>query len=163
MRLALLGLPGAGKGTQGRRLAAHLDVSHVSLGDLARATMEPRGSSPWRPMGDEEATALVSGATTSLEGFVLDGWPRNVRQWELRPVWLSDVVFIELRISADVARARCAARARVGDDTEARLTAEAARLPPLLSLLRPPFIDAEQAEELVFTSILESIGVGHAV
>jgi adenylate kinase len=42
MRLVLLGPPGAGKGTQAVRLAARLDVPHVSTGDLFRAHLHDR-------------------------------------------------------------------------------------------------------------------------
>ncbi|TBR08008.1 MAG: adenylate kinase, partial [Lysobacter sp.] len=37
MRLVLLGAPGSGKGTQASRLREHLQVPHVSTGDLLRA------------------------------------------------------------------------------------------------------------------------------
>ena len=40
MRLVLVGPPGAGKGTQAERMAARLDVPHISTGDLFRANLK---------------------------------------------------------------------------------------------------------------------------
>ena len=39
MRLVLLGAPGSGKGTQATRLREHLQVPHISTGDLLRAAV----------------------------------------------------------------------------------------------------------------------------
>ena len=92
MRLILLGAPGAGKGTQGVRLAAHYGVAHVSSGDLLRHHVAER-----TPLGcqvadhlaagelvpDDVVLAVVGGAVTeAMEtgGYLLDGFPRTLAQ-----------------------------------------------------------------------------------
>ena len=54
MRLLLLAPPGAGKGTQGERLAAWSGVRHIAAGDLLRAEARAGGL-----LGDEIAAGLV--------------------------------------------------------------------------------------------------------
>lgn len=92
MRLVLLGPPGSGKGTQAARLKAHLQVPHISTGDLLRAEVAA-GS----PLGREAKEVMDKGQLVSdaillgmLEerlsrpdvagGFILDGYPRNLAQ-----------------------------------------------------------------------------------
>ena len=92
MRLILLGPPGAGKGTQAKNLAEHLDVSHVASGDLFRCHQQ-RGT----PMGlkvieytsqgllvpDEITIVMVLEQVLpprAQKGFLLDGFPRNLAQ-----------------------------------------------------------------------------------
>ncbi len=92
MRLVLVGPPGAGKGTQASRLAAHFGIVAVSTGDIFRANV---GSGT--PLGLEartymDAGDLVPDAVTiamvrarlaepdAADGFLLDGFPRNAEQ-----------------------------------------------------------------------------------
>jgi adenylate kinase len=89
----MLGPPGAGKGTQGARLASAWGVPHVSSGDLLRrALADDDGSEVARAaraiadgsmVSDEVASAIVFRELEKPEatgGFVLDGYPRNERQ-----------------------------------------------------------------------------------
>lgn len=93
MRLALFGPPGAGKGTQAKRLAHTLAVTHVSTGDLFRAARRdgtPLGKqadayiAKGRLVPDEVTNGLVAETLTALGNadFVLDGFPRTVPQAE---------------------------------------------------------------------------------
>ena len=92
MRLVLLGAPGSGKGTQATRLKEHLQVPHVSTGDLLRAEVKA-GS----PLGLQAKEVMARGELVSDEillgmledrfsrqdvakGFILDGYPRNLAQ-----------------------------------------------------------------------------------
>jgi adenylate kinase len=91
MRLVLLAPPGAGKGTQGKRLAEHYAIPHISTGDLLRDHVE-RGTDVGRDVQRQlDAGELVSDdlvlkmVQESLEkakggGYVLDGYPRTVNQ-----------------------------------------------------------------------------------
>lgn len=92
MRLVLLGAPGSGKGTQAARLREHLQVPHISTGDLLRAEVAAAS-----PLGLEAREVMARGELVSdaillgmLEdrfsrpdtrgGFILDGYPRNLAQ-----------------------------------------------------------------------------------
>jgi adenylate kinase len=90
MRVLLLAPPGAGKGTQGARLADHLGVSHIAAGDLLREQQRlgtPLGEQVRAIMAhgdlvpDDVMLGLVFGALDGArDGFVLDGFPRTVAQ-----------------------------------------------------------------------------------
>lgn len=94
MRLVLLGAPGAGKGTQGTRLAAKFGIAHVSSGDILRrhvAEGTPLGRrvaghvAAGRLVPDELVLAVVGRAVAdAMEtgGYLLDGFPRTVAQAE---------------------------------------------------------------------------------
>jgi len=92
-RLVLLGKQGAGKGTQAARLAEHYGVLHLATGDLFRAAINegtPLGveAQKYMDVGELVPDDIVDGvveeelARTGAveEGFVLDGFPRTVRQ-----------------------------------------------------------------------------------
>src|SRR3954468_20403643 len=94
MRIILLGAPGSGKGTQGRSLAEHFGVRHVSTGDLLRAhiaeaTDVGRAAAPYVLRGElvpDELMLQVAGAAVAEAaregGYVLDGFPRTLAQAE---------------------------------------------------------------------------------
>ena len=86
----LLGAPGAGKGTQSKRLAEEFDLEHVTTGDALRANkdMETEYGTPREYMEagelvpDELVNEIVAEALSSADGYVLDGYPRNLSQAE---------------------------------------------------------------------------------
>ena len=92
MRLLLLAPPGAGKGTQGQRLAARFRVRHIAAGDLLRA--EARAGGPLgreiaacQARGDLVPDQIVLDALTpavvdaaARGGYILDGFPRTLPQ-----------------------------------------------------------------------------------
>lgn len=94
MRVVLLGPPGVGKGTQGRRLAQDEGWALISTGEILRdavARETPLGVEAQRQMdagmlvGDEVMIGLVRERTAepdAVAGFVLDGFPRTVPQAE---------------------------------------------------------------------------------
>jgi aldose 1-epimerase len=99
MRMLLLAPPGAGKGTQGARLAARYGVPHISTGELLRAHVAA-GTGLGRRVAklmaagelvpDEVVLALVHRAITeesAAAGFILDGFPRTLRQARTAYAW----------------------------------------------------------------------------
>ena len=94
MRLVLLGPPGVGKGTQGRRLAADCGWPLIATGEMLReavAQATPLGLEARRRMDAGELVPDVvmiglvrerSAAADAARGFVLDGFPRTVPQAE---------------------------------------------------------------------------------
>jgi adenylate kinase len=92
VRVIFLGPPGAGKGTQAARLAAHLGVPKIGTGDMLRAAIAGntplgRKAHPLMEKGDlvpdDLLVALVRERTAEADcraGFVLDGFPRTLPQ-----------------------------------------------------------------------------------
>jgi adenylate kinase len=92
VRLLLLAPPGAGKGTQGERLAAWSGAQHIAAGDLLRAEAQT-GSALGREIAACQASGdlvpdqivldvLIPAITAAADraGFILDGFPRNLSQ-----------------------------------------------------------------------------------
>jgi adenylate kinase len=92
MRLLLLGAPGSGKGTQAGRLKDHLQVPHISTGDLLRAEVAAGSrlglqAREVMARGDLVSDDILLGMLEdrfsrddTRNGFILDGYPRNLAQ-----------------------------------------------------------------------------------
>jgi adenylate kinase len=90
--LILLGPPGAGKGTQAERLQADFALAHISTGDMLRAQVSQGTELGVRAQEYMNAGELVPdevilgmigeriGEQDARDGFLLDGFPRNVTQ-----------------------------------------------------------------------------------
>lgn len=125
-RVVIAGCPGAGKGTQGTRLACRLGVQHVSTGELLRdaiASQSSLGRAVERLVHAGRlvpAGLIVAIVESNLDtgGYVLDGFPRTVVQAEalLTREALVPHVTIEIVVPMGIALARLAARGRTDDD-----------------------------------------------
>jgi adenylate kinase len=144
MNLIFLGPPGAGKGTQAQRIESMLGITQLSTGDMLRAAVAaetPVGLQAKDIMarGDLVPDDVVVGiiadrieAPDCAKGFILDGFPRNVKQAEALDAMLKEKSLsldgvIELKVQADVLVARILGRAAESasgpraDDTEEAL------------------------------------------
>lgn len=140
MRLLMVAPPGAGKGTQAGRLAAHYSIAHLSSGDLFRhevaaGTRIGREADAYLSRGDLVPDRLVLEmlAGPILEaaargGYVLDGFPRTLTQAEQAYQVAQQVSGVELQavvhlqVGREELRRRLLARARTEgrrDDTGA--------------------------------------------
>ena len=102
MNLVLMGLPGAGKGTQAQLIVKYFDIPHISTGDIFRAAIKNQ-----TPMGveakkfidkgelvpDEVTNGIVQerlAQDDTKDGFMLDGFPRNLAQADALNAMLVD-------------------------------------------------------------------------
>lgn len=90
MKLILLGPPGAGKGTQCKRIIEKYGMVHMSSGDILRAERKANSELGQKAQGYMDSGALVpddliidmmiKAIKEAPEGYVLDGFPRTVAQ-----------------------------------------------------------------------------------
>jgi adenylate kinase len=112
--ILLLGPPGAGKGTQATKLCEQYDLDHVSTGDALRANkdMETEYGTPRSFMEagelvpDEVVNEVLAAALEEADGYVLDGYPRNLDQVD----FLDEATDLDAVVFFDVAEAELVER-----------------------------------------------------
>jgi adenylate kinase len=186
MRLLLVAYPGAGKGTQAEKLAAHYDIAHLSSGELLRTEVE-RGSKIGTAAADflrrgdlvpdELVFEMLAGPileAVSTGGYVLDGFPRTLHQAEeaysvaqaIEGIELQAVVY--LRVGKETLLERLRARAdregRTDDDTATiahRFNVFETQTEPLLDFYSSRGIlldiNGEQPVQDVFADITDAV------
>jgi adenylate kinase len=185
MRLVLLGAPGSGKGTQAARLKEHLQVPHISTGDLLRAEVAA-GSK----LGLEAREIMAAGNLVSDEillgmledrfsrpdtagGFILDGYPRNLAQADALDKLLGRIrqpmdYAVQLEVPTEMLVERIAGRAkaegRADDSPESvrtRLQVYETSTAPVIEFYRQhgqlTVVDGVGSLDEVFTRILEAL------
>ncbi|NOY29714.1 MAG: adenylate kinase [Planctomycetes bacterium] len=135
MQIVFIGPPGAGKGTQSVRLAEHLQVPHLSTGDMLREACRQKTA-----IGIQAAEAMGSGQLVSDElveevvferlsqpdcrkGYILDGFPRTVPQADAFDRWLAKrgrplSAALVLQVDQEELLERLSSRGRQDDDRE---------------------------------------------
>lgn len=155
MRLVLLGPPGAGKGTQAKRLAEQFNIPAISTGDIFRANvsggtqlgvlaksyMDSGEYVPDSVTNDMVRARLAEDDAAS--GFLLDGYPRTAAQVVELDAMLAETghaldAVVELTADVDEVVGRLLNRAKIegrADDTEDvirnRMSVYAAQTAPL--------------------------------
>lgn len=129
MRLVLLGAPGSGKGTQATRLTEYLNVPHISTGELLRAAVKAETPLGLQAKSVMEAGGLVSDDVVlgmledrllkpdTRNGFILDGYPRNLAQANALAVLLTKLkqpvdIAVQLDVDTEILVSRLAGRAQ---------------------------------------------------
>jgi adenylate kinase len=182
VRLALLGKPGAGKGTQGVRLARLLGAPLISTGELLRRRAEGDGPGA-ADLADLLARgelvpddlvvsvvndAVASAAASAAGGYILDGFPRTLAQARHPDTPVLDAV-VHVDVPDDVALRRIAERAAGRTDdarrdaTERRLQCFRSETEPVLNFYRRrgilTTVDGTQPPEQVTEAILQALPV----
>ncbi|MBC2278857.1 adenylate kinase [Listeria welshimeri] len=127
MKLVLMGLPGAGKGTQAEQIVEKYNIPHISTGDMFRAAMKNntelgKKAKSFMDNGDLVPDEVTNGIVRerlaeddAKNGFLLDGFPRTVEQAvELENI-LSDLgteldAVINIEVDKDVLMKRLTGR-----------------------------------------------------
>ncbi|EPR9028963.1 adenylate kinase [Listeria monocytogenes] len=127
MKLVLMGLPGAGKGTQAEQIVEKYNIPHISTGDMFRAAMKNntelgRKAKSFMDNGelvpDEVTNGIVRERLSeddAKDGFLLDGFPRTVEQAQELENILSDLgteldAVINIDVEKDVLMKRLTGR-----------------------------------------------------
>ncbi len=185
MRLVLLGAPGSGKGTQATRLKDHLQVPHISTGDLLRAEVAAGSTlglaaKEIMARGDLVSDAILLGMLEArfsrpdtADGFILDGYPRNLAQASALGDLLARIgqpidCAVQLDVDSELLVQRIAGRAkaegRADDNPESvrkRLDIYAQQTAPVVDYYRQhgmlAMVDGVGTLDQVFTRIVEAI------
>ena len=115
MRLVFLGAPGAGKGTQAKKLVEKYGIPQISTGDLLRAAVAEgtalgKEAKSYMDRGELVPDKVVLGMVKERisqddckKGFILDGFPRNVAQAEALDKMLAEMnIPLDLALNVDV-------------------------------------------------------------
>jgi adenylate kinase len=134
-RLVLVGPPGAGKGTQATALSEKLGIPHISTGDLFRAHIGDETELGKRVkqylddgelVPDEITNKMVEerlAEPDTKDGFLLDGFPRNVGQADVLSKVLAEAdkkldAVVQLQADEEVVVSRLLARGRTDDNED---------------------------------------------
>ncbi|XP_059666148.1 probable adenylate kinase 6, chloroplastic isoform X2 [Cornus florida] len=119
-----LGCPGVGKGTYAGRLSTLLGVPHIATGDLVREELSSHGPlasqlaeivNQGQLVSDEIIINLLSkrleaGETKGESGFILDGFPRTIKQAEILEGVTDIDLVINLKLREEALLAKCLGR-----------------------------------------------------
>ncbi|MGX7060042.1 adenylate kinase [Vagococcus humatus] len=127
MNLIIMGLPGAGKGTQAERIIDTYDIPHISTGDMFRAAMKNETALGLEAKSYIDKGELVPDVVTNgivkerlaqpdtEKGFLLDGFPRTIEQTHALSEILQELdksidAVINIHVEEDVLVERLAGR-----------------------------------------------------
>jgi adenylate kinase len=185
MNVLLLGPQGSGKGTQAKRIEAEYGIPHIATGEILRDAIANETEFGVRVKPIVESGQLVPddlmidlirerlGEDDAQEGFILDGFPRTIRQAEALDEMLADIgrelsIVFGFQLDDEIGIARMLKRADVENRKDDTPEAIAERL-RLYHELTEPLIDyyraqgslvgihADRTVDEVFTEIQEAL------
>lgn len=127
MNIILMGLPGAGKGTQAEKIVATYNFPHISTGDMFREAMKnetPLGveAKSYIDKGELVPDSVTNGIVKerlaqddTKNGFLLDGFPRTLQQADALATILKELnreidAVINIEVNPDILKARLSGR-----------------------------------------------------
>ena len=161
MRILLLGLPGAGKGTQAQFLVAKYRIPQISTGDMLRAAMKSD-----TPLGREAKSYMDRGALVpdplvielvkervrepdAAKGFIIDGFPRNIAQAEaLRDAGIDIDFVIEVEVDdSEILRRMSGRRVHPGSGRSYHVVFNPPRVPNRDNITGEPLVQRPDDDE----------------
>ncbi|MEM9806022.1 MAG: adenylate kinase [Cyanobacteria bacterium P01_D01_bin.56] len=156
IRIIFLGPPGAGKGTQAVVISEDFNVPHISTGDILRSAVAAKTELGQKAAAYMDAGELVPddlildlirnrlNEDDASEGWILDGFPRNVSQADFLSKLLVEIsqpceCVLNLEVPDDILVARLLARGRKDDNEEVirnRLDVYRKQTEPLIEYFR---------------------------
>lgn len=137
-RIVIMGPPGGGKGTQSTFLSQHLGIPHVCTGDIMRevvknaeasapenVTNDQKMLSHYMKAGDlipdELICSVIIEKLSGLDGYLLDGFPRNKKQAWIMDDMIDVVIYVNTDLKECVKRIRNRGQGREDDEEEVAL------------------------------------------
>ena len=170
MRILLLGLPGAGKGTQAQFLVAKYGIPQISTGDMLRAAIKSDS-----PLGREAKSYMDRGAlvpdplvielvkervreSDAAKGFIIDGFPRNIAQAEaLRDAGIDIDFVIEVEVDdSEILRRMSGRRVHPGSGRSYHVIFNPPRVPDRDDLTGEPLVQRPDDDEKTVKKRIET-------
>tara|TARA_Y100001970_G_scaffold200375_1_gene243720 strand:+ start:16215 stop:16793 length:579 start_codon:yes stop_codon:yes gene_type:complete len=154
MRFIFFGPPGSGKGTQAALLSNKFQIPHLSTGDILRAKLEDKDDlaaklsevmASGNLVSDEILNPIVSQKLlneTSQDGFILDGYPRNISQSDfllnvLRDHKIEIDLIINFKVELQIVENRILERSKIEKRSDDNINVIQTRFKKYLSETEP--------------------------
>ncbi len=173
MRVVFVGPPGAGKGTQAKIISNKFDISHISTGEILRKHLKEstelgKKAKSYMEKGElvpdsiimDMIRALFQSGKIKKNGFLFDGFPRNIRQKKLLDHLLNEFNLsinkvLVLEVPDDIVIERLLKRAEKEGRTDDTRKIIKKRL-QIYHKITKPIINSYKEEELV--NFIDGIG-----
>ena len=170
MRILLLGQPGAGKGTQAQFLMSKYGIPQISTGDMLRAAINSgaelgREAKGYMDRGELVPDALVIQLvqarvkeTDAAQGFIFDGFPRNIAQAEaLRDAGVDLDVVVDFQVAdEEILRRMSGRRVHPGSGRSYHVDFNPPKVPGIDDVTGEPLVQRADDNELTVKKRIET-------